>query len=791
MDAQAPDPEVGEARSIAAQQKLDGAPAGGGGGAQAPGEAAARQEEGGVTTVGQTGQAEGLVGEVGGQPGTPEAPGMEPDEGALANLAGQVVDRAGDPVEGAEVEARGADGGPAVSTRTDASGAFSFQELAPGNYQVAAQKDGLKGETGPVAAVLDQPLAVLVVLGADASISGTVLDGASRDPVVGIPVIASERSRGTRSTVLTNQEGEFRVWLPGPGLFNLYSPGNDDYAESEDWTRVDLAQGEHKEGVDLFLNRGVTLEGTVEGEEGPVEGATVILLDLTAGHGGDEGDTLSDATGRFRFSGMKAGGRFVARGLHPEWGLGESKPVQTNEAGALERLDLRLVRGQRVPGRLVTRDGAGVPGLEVWLMPEGGHPWDPLPGTRVSSGKDGYFELPQVPEGRFQFVVTTSDLPQFQASAKLKGPVFSVVKGQEPAPVVVNLGRGVAGFLEGKVTSPEGAPLPEVEVMAWDGAAGLVSAARTDQEGLYRIDGLGPATILSMEVRGVHTGRVRKTRDGVAVDSRGVDFVLGAMGSLSGRAVDAATREGLSRFRVDGWLVQEEFQSPDGSFKLAELQVDGEEFRFSSPGYLDTVYTVQGSVEGLKLEGLIIELHKGSTLRARVRDEVSGAPVVGARATVLQPTTYSLQDLDRYGAWGPSDPISDQDGNFVLTVPSEGSPSNLLVWHPDYAPGLLLGNTRLEVDLVLGQGGSLQVFVTSDGAPAKGYWVHAVLQSGLGDLVLRKGGQLVDGGLNLERLPAGEYLVQVWAPDRDKPVKEVPARVVKGQALKVGLELVQ
>jgi hypothetical protein len=327
--------------------------------------------------------------------------------------------------------------------------------------------------------------------------------------------------------------------------------------------------------------------------------------------------------------------------------------------------------------------------------------------------------------------------------------------------------------------------------MAWDSAAGLVSAARTDQEGRYRIDGLGPAGTLSMEVRGVHTGRVRKTREGVAVDSSAVDFVLGAMGSLAGRAVDATTREGLSRFRVDGWVVEEEFQSPDGSFRLGELQLDGEEFRFSSPGYLDTVYTVQGSVEGLKLEGLIIEMNKGRVLRGNVRDEANGAPVVGARATVLRPTTYSLQELDRYGAWGPSDPISDQDGSFALTVAPEGSPSNLLVWHPDYAPRLLLGNTQLNVDLVLGQGGGLRVLVTSSGAPAKGYWVHAVLQSGLGDLVLRKGGQVVDGGLNLDRLPAGEYLVQVWAPDRDQPVKEVPAKVVTGQASKLDLELEQ
>ena len=126
---------------------------------------------------------------------------------------------------------------------------------------------------------------------------------------------------------------------------------------------IELAKGESREDVVYFIKRGIRLQGTVTRNDEGVPDASVMLVDLLNDQGGSKGETMSDAEGRFVFSGKKPGGKYVARAVHPVHGFGESAPVMTNPAGAQGRLDVHLRPGQTVRGRLHTSDGSGVDNL--------------------------------------------------------------------------------------------------------------------------------------------------------------------------------------------------------------------------------------------------------------------------------------------------------------------------------------------------------------------------------------------------------------------------------------------
>lgn len=61
---------------------------------------------------------------------------------AVATLAGTVTDAAGKPVPNAKITAQNASTGQSATMQTDATGAYRFDHLAPGDYAVSVAADG-------------------------------------------------------------------------------------------------------------------------------------------------------------------------------------------------------------------------------------------------------------------------------------------------------------------------------------------------------------------------------------------------------------------------------------------------------------------------------------------------------------------------------------------------------------------------------------------------------------------------------------------------------------------------
>jgi Carboxypeptidase regulatory-like domain len=76
-----------------------------------------------------------------------------------ASLTGTITGIAGAPVPNATVTARNAATGQSVATRTDAAGAYSFPNLAPGDYEITVSAEGLtRTEKVTIAAGVRQTL---------------------------------------------------------------------------------------------------------------------------------------------------------------------------------------------------------------------------------------------------------------------------------------------------------------------------------------------------------------------------------------------------------------------------------------------------------------------------------------------------------------------------------------------------------------------------------------------------------------------------------------------------------
>lgn len=238
-------------------------------------------------------------------------PGREP---ARAAIAGHVVDAAGQPVDGALVEAWAPEAAEAnalparAQTLTGADGRFTLAELSPGEYTVRASARGQgSAERRPIAAgTRDLELR----LGApSAGIRGRVRDGDGK-PIVAFTVVAWRREgvlgRGpeTRASVI-DPDGRYALPLP-PGRYAVAAAARG-FARSAD---EDAEVAEAPVEVDFTLDKGSRVFGRVVERQGgaPIAGATVELEGDAMSDGVTlVSDSTTDADGNFSIDGRRQG----------------------------------------------------------------------------------------------------------------------------------------------------------------------------------------------------------------------------------------------------------------------------------------------------------------------------------------------------------------------------------------------------------------------------------------------------------------------------------------------------
>jgi protocatechuate 3,4-dioxygenase beta subunit len=510
------------------------------------------------------------------------------------------------------------------------------------------------------------------------------------------------------------------------------------------------------------------LEGTVKGPDGkPVENALVVAEPAQPGMHAPALSARTDAKGAFRIVLKRPGLQNVqveAKGLAP-W---KGKKV---EPGA--PLAVVLDKGLAIEG--VVRDGgsgAPVPGARVSTGIGTGLPWEPESGT-VATRTDakGRYRLEGLPRGLLEI---SARAPGY-ARARRRN-----VRAGATADLSLFPGASLYGF----VLDPYGRPVAGAVVRAeaeYTGAG--QEGERTDATGRFELIGIavGDYTLIARHpdfAPGVTTSvaieRGADTRVDVTL-ARGVPVTGRLLGADDAPVAGSLTVQELNG-RAVGRSLAEVLRAEtgaDGRFRLEKLPPGSHALGAVAAGYARTRVDFDVGARAAVVDVGDVLLETGLSIPGRVSD-ASGGPIPDAEITAFGPRGSGMVEARS----GP-------DGRFLLAGLVQAT-----YWVRVGASGfgqiqrsVAVGEEGVE--FVLQAAGAITGRVVDEGGrPIDSYRVHAQpLVDDARPRTTAVGSE--DGRFSLDDVPAGTYIVQVTAPDREQATRSdivVPA----GRSVDVG-----
>lgn len=399
-------------------------------------------------------------------------------------IAGIVVDSAGEPIEGIQVQAgpdfRQGGGGDMSQWRlrgpsqelTDAGGQFRLTGLAPGSYRIRATRGQGGRQFGPSPDAVTAKTGdtnVKIVVKTPGGVTGKVAfaDGTA-PPAFTVSVAFDQRPFATKDGSFTiddlvPSDDELDVQIKGTG----FAPRT---------IKTKVKEGEIADLGTITVQKGRTIRGTVVAAGAPVEGATVYLgtqifgtgTSNTAEFGGPPGgrDTktaVTDETGSFEISGFAARRDLTLVAEHED--KGRSRAVRLVAGDPAEQALVITLEPFGSLSGVVTQGGQIVEGNIVNVQST------TAPGAMygVASGADGAFRLDRLAPDTYKVSAMTGMNPMRGMGFFSK--TVTVTSGQE---VKIDV-----SIDEGPITlsaTPTAAGDPQISGMAWI-ASGEVTAS--------------------------------------------------------------------------------------------------------------------------------------------------------------------------------------------------------------------------------------------------------------------------------------------------------------------------
>lgn len=276
------------------------------------------------------------------------------------------------PIAGATVELRDLE---VQSASTDAKGVAHLTNVVPGGYRLAASAPGfamthawVRVPPGDVTAVTTMELRK------GAPVSGTVTSPAG-DPVQGARVVYSGASDWSQQAdprhdaAITDKDGVYHFEALPAGSFRFvanykgYSPGSSDL--------VTLDGDSEKGGVDIRLEDGATLTGTVTAGDGTAtpSARVRVAVKVVGERWARPRQAYSDESGHYEIDGLPRQPTEVVA-LHE---TASSKIIPVDLTGKAEaKVDLTLDVAGTISGTVVDSAGDPIEGAQVTAWPDFG-----------------------------------------------------------------------------------------------------------------------------------------------------------------------------------------------------------------------------------------------------------------------------------------------------------------------------------------------------------------------------------------------------------------------------------
>jgi 5-hydroxyisourate hydrolase-like protein (transthyretin family) len=501
------------------------------------------------------------------------------------------------PLPGALVTAYRDDGSGWVylaDVTTDANGAFSFSGLADGDYTVGYSFAGWANQwyDGQWSLARAESIAVwewsttkisdarMVPSAALMSGKVTASDGQpARGAKVSLRRTGPEPdTSGDVADLTTDDRGVWSAANVPSGTYAVYV----DYFKqdaalwykssylSESATRVTVPAGGTVDGLDMSLQAGGTVTGTVTGVDGaPLAGIIVELhlmrADGDAGWCGLEGTT--DASGRFTFTGVPPTTCTIwftdySDVYLPQWyGGGEERPHETfvvTSGGTTAGIDAVMAKPSTISGRVVNAAGDPVGGVRVDVWEDSDVGWRYV--TSSKTAQDGTYLNGRLRAGivyrvRFEPSAGSGLLAEWWNDKRALSAADTFVLGPEERRESVDAALEAKGTISGTLTGPEGQPVAGyVEVFPGKRSSKRVGIGRTDASGAYTVPGLDPGSYV-LRFRPYSNEFLaewfddRQTKDQATVvpvgpgdEIKGISAQLAYSGRVAGRVSDSGGR---------------------------------------------------------------------------------------------------------------------------------------------------------------------------------------------------------------------------------------------------------
>jgi RNA polymerase sigma factor (sigma-70 family) len=397
---------------------------------------------------------------------------------ARAGLSGRIVDAGGGPIPGARVTAQLTDRGGVIgfATVADPQGHYLLA-LPAGDFRFEVSADGYA--SGAFSLYLHLPMVHDFRLNPGSRLAGRVIARPDGSAVAGADVAAVPQGRGRNSRTTTGEDGRFVIADLAPGSYDVTARRGP--LTGSLGAPVVLALAQSRSDLEVVIDRGRTVEGTVVADGVPVGGATVMAsVD-------PPGVTRTDGEGRFSFVGLPSAALIVTASA-PR-GLGRARADAT--AADVRGLRVALSADAAVAGVVLDRDRRPAPNARVVATTGTGQDGR---NTIGYSDQQGRFRIERLPPGPLSLAVThEAGIGELDAGVLAAGALQQVE-------IVLAAGASVTGT----VRREDGRPAPGAPVFALAEMLGRfmgrwpqpASATRAGPDGRYRIDGVPAGEVL-------------------------------------------------------------------------------------------------------------------------------------------------------------------------------------------------------------------------------------------------------------------------------------------------------
>jgi large repetitive protein len=672
----------------------------------------------------------------------------EPNQASVVNftlvanpgsISGTVRDTTDNtPIPIANVELLDTNGIPIANTTTNGSGQYSFDNLAPGNYQVRSFATNYSTTTVSAAVTAGNNTVTNIFLEPNPGlIQGTVVDGATLGAIAGASVQAVNSQNVIVANTTTNGSGQYSFDSLLPGSYSLIFTA-DGYGTQNLGA---LVVSNTTTTVNVFLSRlAGALVGTVQDLNAvPIAGATVTVFQNNI----QIGSVITDANGNYMVSGLPSGSYTVV----------VSAPNYTTETVAAV-----IEIGQTTTVNVTLNEN---PGTLTGFVRDTNN--DPIAGgsvtVQISTGAgiivattvtapDGSYTVPNLAPGNYTVVAAASN---FQAAAQGVTIVSNTTS-------IVNFNLAAdPGSISGIVTNAQtGTPIigANVQVRIVDSSGAVIATVLSNENGQYVVNGLAPGIYTVV----VSAPNYQTNAATVQVSSnQTIDGSIALQpdpGQITGTVLDSAGSNpipgaSVSIVNSSGNLITTVLTDSNGVFMVVGLAPDN--------------YTVNVFANNFQNGTVGALVTSGQTTPVSVSLDPNPGFITGTVSPIVPNTIIQLRDVNNVLI---DSVVSNQDGTFSFNNLTPGT-YTILAAAPNYSTAqagvsVLANQTSTVVLTLVPNPGTVSGIVTDNiGNPI----VNAIVQIfDQNNILIGSGFTDSSGQYIVGNLPSGSFNVVVNSP---------------------------